>query len=264
MFYHVSKIGWFFVEPSNLITLMILAGLVLSMLRFRRLGGGLALVGAALLFILGLTPVANWLILPLETRFAAFDQRDMRIDGIIVLGGSVQKRHTQAHGLLTLNEAGERVLAMADLARRYPQARIIYSGGAGFYSWSPIAEADVVQARLAELGLGQDRVLIENRSVNTHENALFSRPIANPKPGETWLLVTSAWHMPRSVGIFRRAGWPVIAYPVDFRTAGWGDASRGFMSISDGLRRADIAMREWLGLAIYRLTDRTDALLPGP
>ncbi|MGL5114447.1 MAG: YdcF family protein [Beijerinckiaceae bacterium] len=264
MFYHVSKIAWFFVEPSNVIALLIAAGLALLLLRFRRLGSLLAGFGAVLLVVIGLTPFANWLILPLEMRFPPVDLAGRTVDGVIVLGGAVQERPTLAHGRMAFNEAGERVVAMADLARRYPDARVIFTGGAGFYSHAPAPEADVLRSRLSELGLGENRVVFENRSVNTHENALFSFEVAKPKPGETWLLVTSAWHMPRSVGIFRHAGWPVVAYPVDHRTAGWGDATRGFTSVSDGLRRADISVREWLGLLVYRLTDRTDALFPAP
>ena len=85
-----------------------------------------------------------------------------------------------------------------------------------------------------------------------------------PKPGERWLLVTSAWHMPRSMGSFRAAGFPVTAYPVDYRTRGGEDARRGFLHTSEGLRRLDLMVKEWLGLLAYRLSGRTDALFPAP
>jgi len=197
-------------------------------------------------------------------RFARPDLEGRRIEGIVVLGGAVQERQTGAHGLLALNDAGERVVALADLARRHPEARVIFTGGAGFYSTAERAEADVLRARIGELGLAPDRVIFENRSVDTWENATLSKRIAEPRPGETWLLVTSAWHMPRAIGIFRAAGWPVVAYPVDHRTAGWKDFWRGFGSTSEGLRHADIAAREWVGLAAYRLTGRSTELLPAP
>ena len=85
-----------------------------------------------------------------------------------------------------------------------------------------------------------------------------------PKSGERWLLVTSAHHMPRSVGIFRGAGFAVEAFPVDYRTRGAIDLLRPFSTLGDGLRRTDTAMREWVGLAIYRLTGRSDSLFPAP
>jgi uncharacterized SAM-binding protein YcdF (DUF218 family) len=114
------------------------------------------------------------------------------------------------------------------------------------------------------MGVGAERLLLEDRSRNTSENARFSMQLAAPKAGERWLLVTSAYHMPRSIGLFRRVGFPVEAYPVDWRTGGAADLLRPFDRSSEGLRRADIAMREWVGLLVYWLTGRTSELFPGP
>jgi uncharacterized SAM-binding protein YcdF (DUF218 family) len=264
MFYHVAKIVWFFLEPSNLLAFVTLVGVFLLFTRYHRAGRRLAVLGIALIAITGLTPLANWLILPLETRFPIPDLAGRKVDGIIVLGGAVQERQTVANGIMTMNDASERVVAMADLARRFPEATVIFAGGAGIYSRAPKPEAEVLRDNLGTLGLAPGRVIFETESVDTYENAVLAKRMRAPKPGETWLLVTSAWHMPRSVGIFRRVDWPVIAYPVDHRTAGWQDATRGFSSVSDGLRRADVAMREWLGLIVYRMTGRSSALLPSP
>jgi uncharacterized SAM-binding protein YcdF (DUF218 family) len=264
VFYHVSKIGWFFLEPSNVILALVAAGALLLVVGFRRLGIASTSLGVVLGAVFGLSPAANWLILPLEMRFPPPQLEGRRVDGIVVLGGALLERQTLAHGPAAMNDAGERLVAMADLARRYPQARVVFTGGAGVYSGAPLPEGEVLRRKLGEFGLAPDRVVIESRSVNTHENALLTKTLADPKPGETWLLVTSAWHMPRSVGIFRRQGWEVLAYPVDHRTAGWGDAWRWFSTVSDGLRRTDVAMREYVGLAVYRLTGKTDALFPGP
>jgi uncharacterized SAM-binding protein YcdF (DUF218 family) len=264
MFYHIAKIGWFFLEPSNVILGSAIAGSLLLWLGFRRLGGGLAGLAAGLLLILGLTPASNLLILPLEMRFPVPVLDGRKIDGVVVLGGALTERPTLAHGPAALNESGDRIVAMADLARRLPEARIVFTGGAGVFAGAPLPEGEVLRRKLGEFGLSADRVIIESASVDTHENAALTLELVRPKPGETWLLVTSAWHMPRSVGIFRRQGWPVVAYPVDHRTAGWGDAWRGFWSVSEGLRRADVAMREYVGLLAYRLTGRTAELFPGP
>ncbi|MGL4242348.1 MAG: YdcF family protein [Beijerinckiaceae bacterium] len=264
MFYHVAKIGWFLIEPSNLLTLAALAGIALLFMRFFRLGRLLLALSVPLILVFGLSPAANWLILPLEMRFPVPDLAGRKVDGVIVLGGALQERQTLAHGPMALNDAGERIVAMADLARRFPDARVLFSGGAGAYSGADLPEGEVLRLRIAELGLSESRVVFESRSVDTLENARLSKPLVQPKPGETWLLVTSAWHMPRSVGVFRKAGWDVVAYPVDFRTAGWRDARRGFSSVSDGLRRLDIAAREYIGLLVYRAVGRTDALFPAP
>ncbi len=264
LFYHASKIVWFVLEPSNLILTLTLVGAALCWTRFAAFGRRLSLTAGAGLLVLGLSPVANWLILPLESRFPkpALDGRT--IDGIVMLGGAVLERQSAAHDEIALNDAGERILALVELGRRFPQAKLVVTGGAGFYSGATTTEAEVLRTRIGRLGLPAERIIFEDRSVNTHENAAFSKVLAQPRPGETWLLVTSAWHIPRAVGIFRAAGWPVLAYPVDFRTAGWPDAGRGFYSVSDGLRRADVAMREWVGLVAYRITGRSEALLPSP
>jgi uncharacterized SAM-binding protein YcdF (DUF218 family) len=117
---------------------------------------------------------------------------------------------------------------------------------------------------LEALGVAAERITAEEQSRNTIENAVFSRLLANPKPGERWLLVTSAYHMPRAMAAFGAAGFAVEAYPVDWRTRGPIDAFRPFSSLGDGLRRTDTAMHEWVGLLTYRLTGKTAALFPGP
>jgi uncharacterized SAM-binding protein YcdF (DUF218 family) len=264
MFYHVSKIAWFFMEPSNLFLMLAALGCLLLLLGFQRIGRAITIFSVALMLIIGFSPLAYWLLLPLEMRFPVPDLQNKKIDGVIVLGGAVQERQSAAHGHLATNDAGERIIAMADLARRFPGAKIIYSGGPGYYTSAPRAEAVIVQEHLASLGLAKDRVLIEAESLNTFENAVLSKTLFAPQPNETWLLVTSAWHMPRSVGIFRQVGWEVVPYPVDFRAGGWQDFMRRFATVSDGFQRTEIAVREYIGLAVYRATGKSNALFPAP
>ena len=105
---------------------------------------------------------------------------------------------------------------------------------------------------------------MERRSRNTQENAEFSKALVNPKDGERWLLVTSAYHMPRSVGLFRKAGFAVEPYPVDWRVGGASDLLRFAPVAAEGLERTDIAMREWIGLTAYWASGRIDQWFPGP
>jgi uncharacterized SAM-binding protein YcdF (DUF218 family) len=114
------------------------------------------------------------------------------------------------------------------------------------------------------LGVAPGRIIAEDRSRTTAENAVFTKALIEPKPSERWLLVTSAHHMPRAIGAFRQAGFPVEAYPVDWRTRGPVDFVRAFSSLGDGLRRTDTAMREWVGLLVYWLTGRSTELFPRP
>ena len=181
-----------------------------------------------------------------------------------MLGGAIEAEESLARAQLTVNEAGERVIALADLARRHPAARILFSGGAGALLTDEPPEAEVLSRFAETLGVARERLVLETRSRSTRENALFSQALAGARPGERWLLVTSGWHMPRAIGAFRQAGFPVTAYPVDYRTRGPQDRRRTFAFAANGLRRLDIATKEWIGLLAYRLAGYTDALLPGP
>jgi uncharacterized SAM-binding protein YcdF (DUF218 family) len=167
-------------------------------------------------------------------------------------------------GEVALNEAAERLTAMAELMRRYPQAHIAFSGGSGRLIYDGATEAEFAVRLLESFGIERSRIILESRSRDTDENARFSKEVLQPKPGERWLIVTSAHHMPRAIGAFRAAGFPVEAFPVDYRTRGAIDLLRPFATLGDGLRRTDTAVREWVGLVAYRLTGRTEAFFPGP
>lgn len=260
VFFYISKTLGFLATPTNGLLVLLLVGVVTLRWRFGRQLTGLA---AVLLVICGLSPAANLLMAPLEQRFPRWDAGNGAPDGIVVLGGAIDATVFGARGELALNEAGERMTEAVALARTYPNARILFSGGEGKVLKQGHTEADAARAFFARMGLAPERIEVEDRSRNTTENAVFSKELAAPKPGERWLLVTSAWHMPRSIGCFRAAGFPVEAYPVDFRTPGQG-LLWPFFFASDGLRRFDLASREWIGLAAYYASGRSSELFPAP
>jgi len=162
-----------------------------------------------------------------------------------------------------LSDAAERVVAIAKLARDHPNARIIFTSGDAGLLTKEAAEADYLFFSLDAMGVPRERVQLERRARNTAENALYSKELAQPKPSERWLLVTSAAHMPRAIGCFRRAGFEVEAYPVDWRTT-----PRPRFKVNSRFAASldifDDAVREWGGLLLYRLAGRTDALFPAP
>lgn len=259
----LSKILGFFALPSNFLFALALAGILLMATRWRRLGQGLA-AGAVLgLAVFGFSPAGNLLIHPLEQRFPAWQSGGPAPDGIVVLGGAVSPDVSQRRGQPALNEAAERMTAVAKLARDYPNAKIAFTGGSGSL-FSEASEAHFVADLFESFGISRDRLVLEDRARNTHENAVFTKRLVDPKPGQRWLLVTSAFHMPRSVGLFRRAGFAVEAYPVDFRTRGRDDLTTPFGSLAAGLARSDAAMHEWAGLLASWLRGHTDALFPAP
>jgi uncharacterized SAM-binding protein YcdF (DUF218 family) len=252
MFFILSKVFGFFATPSNLVTLIGILGLLLLPTRVARAGQQLAFLSLIVLAILGFSPVGNALIIPLEDRFPPWDAARGAPDGIIVLGGAIGG--LAGGNEVALNEAAERLTVVPELAHRYPNARILFSG----------TEAKFAVQLLEGLGMARAHFMLEDRSRNTVENALFSKEIVLPKPGERWLLVTSACHMPRAVGVFRKAGFPVEAYPVDWRTRGAEDALRPFATVADGLQRTDTAVHEWVGLVVYWLAGRSSQLFPAP
>lgn len=264
MFFPLSKILGFFALPSNLLITLGVLGALLLATRFARAGRRLLAFSAIAIAAIGLSPLGNILILPLEQRFPPWNEARGTPDGIVVLGGAIGPELSLIRGEVSLNESAERVTIVAALARRYPQARIVYSGGNGGLLIREGNEAAFALKLFQSFGIDPARIIAEDRSRNTFENAVFSKQLAAPKPGERWLLVTSAYHMPRSIGIFRQAGFEVEAYPVDFRTRGWIDAAVPFGAVGDGIRRSDTATREWVGLVAYWISGRSSALFPGP
>src|SRR2546423_5617839 len=264
MFFILAKIFGFFALPSNLLISLGLIGIVLMATRFARAGRRLAVASLLLIAIVGLSPLGNALILPLEDRFPPWDASRGAPTGIISLGGAFDTVVSPARGEVALNEAAERLTAVAELARRFPNARIVFSGGSGRLIFGGATEAELAARLFASFGIEQQRILLEDHSRDTDENARFSKELLQPKPGERWLLVTSAHHMARAIGVFRAAGFPVEAFPVDYRTRGAADLLRPFSSLGDGLRRTDTAAREWIGLLIYRAAGRTAEFFPAP
>ena|SRR5437763_530027 len=264
MFFLAAKILGFFALPSNILIALGLIGAALMATRFARAGRRFAVTALILLAIGGLSPLGNALILPLEERFPAWDGSRGAPTGIISLGGALDTVVSEPRGEVALNEAAERMTAIAELARRFPDARIVFSGGSGRLIYDGVTEASLAGRLFESFGIAKERIVLEDKSRDTDENARFTRGLIQPKPSERWLLVTSAHHMPRAVGVFRAAGFPVEAFPVDYRTRGAIDLLRPFSNVGDGLRRTDTAAREWVGLMVYRATGRTAQLFPAP
>ena len=264
MFFLLSKTLGIMLLPTNFLIGTGLVGVVLLATRWASLGRKLLIVSVTLLAICGFSPLGNLVLYPLESRFPPWDAARGAPDGIVVLGGSIDADVSAAHGVAVIGSGADRIIAAAALTHRYPNARLVFTGGSGNLISGDAREADYAAALFESLGISSERLIMERRSRNTRENAEFSMAIANPKPGERWLLVTSAFHMPRSVGLFRKVGFAVQPFPVDWRVGRGGDVLRFNVSLLEGLGRVDTGMREWMGLIAYWATGRTDAVLPGP
>ncbi len=264
MFFVVSKTLGIMLLPTNFMIGLGLIGVILLMTRWRRLGRGLMILALTLLAICAWSPLGKFLLYPLETRFPVWDATRGAPDGIIVLGGPIDADLSVTHGTAVISAAGDRIITAALLAHRYPNARLLYTGGSANLLSNDAKEADFAADLFEGLGIARSRLLMERSSRNTLENAEFSRAMVNPKPGERWLMVTSAFHMPRAIGLFRKAGFAVEAYPADWKLGRGADLFTFSNIAGDGLARTDAAVREWMGLFAYWAAGKTDALLPGP
>jgi uncharacterized SAM-binding protein YcdF (DUF218 family) len=215
MFFVLSKTFGLLALPTNFIIVLGLIGAILMTTRFARFGRGVAILAIVLLAVAGFTPLGNLLLAPLEDRFPQWDASKGAPDGIVVLGGPIDPDLSLVHGMPVTLGGADRLIQAAALARRYPNARVLFTGGSANLIATDAKEADQAAEVLESLGVSGERLMLERQSRNTYENAVFSRAMVMPKPGERWLLVTSAYHMPRSVGLFRKAGFPIEPYPVD-------------------------------------------------
>lgn len=268
MFFFSAKVLWFFLQPSTVAALSIAVGFVLAArgARLRRIGLSLGAFGVVLLLVGGFSPLANILLLPLETRFPAQKAKSLEypVDGIIILGGFEDFGAGTDQPGLPINEAGERLTEGVRLARLNGTAKIVFTGAVIWGLDASTSLADQVGDFFEDMGISRDRIVLEDKARDTFENAVMTKSLVSPEPGERWLLVTSGFHMPRSVGVFRKAGFDVIPYPVDLRLRGAEDVWSGFGRLSSGLLRLDVVVREYVGLLAYWLTGRTDELFPAP
>lgn len=260
----VSKIAWMLLDPVTLGLLLALAGFGLLRLGRRRSGHTLIQLALGGWFLVAATPLPTAALNALESRFPSPEPLDPgSVDGVVLLGGFGRQTVSASRQQPNLNEAADRLLAFATLLRRHPGAEGVVSGGSGRLGGTPLPDSAIARRVLAALGIGDDRVRFDDRPNNTHTNALRTADLIDPQPGETWLLVTSAFHMPRAIAAFRAQGLDLVAYPVDYRTAAdyrwsWRPAPAA------RLAAARVALREALGLLYYRLMGFTDDLLPAP
>ena len=270
MFFLASKILFLVTRPSSLIIVLIVLGLLVARfapVRVARWGRRLLGLGLAALLVATLTPLGPALVWTIEERFPdAVAANEPAPAGIVLLGGGTDGHMEELRGLPRFLEGAEAVYETARLAKRWPAVPIVLTGGGSggiADDGRDFTEAGSMARMLIESGVDPARLILERRARTTWENALFSRDMVRPEPGARWVLVTQAWHMPRSIGAFRAAGWSgIVAHPAAYDTVGGRPRLRP--PLVEGLRLTDIAGKEILGLIGYRLTGRSSELWPSP
>ncbi|MCH8466820.1 MAG: YdcF family protein [Roseinatronobacter sp.] len=257
VFFVASKLLGGVLQPETWIVAAFGAIALALIARRQRAALRLSLASFATLLVLGIVPLGDLMLAPIERSYPLTPELQ-EVHGIIVLGGGEDLRASARWGAVQLGQGAERYTATLALARAYPEARIVFTGGSGALRdarGAPLTEADLAARFFADQGLDAERLILERRARNTAENARFSHALAGAAPEETWVLVTSAFHMPRAMRSFTNAGWTgLVPYPVDHRTArfsdqlGWG--------LGRNLAQMAIALREYVGLVVYRATAR--------
>ena len=244
---------WQVLRPSSLMAILAIIGLIAALQGRRRLGLFLFAVVTVTLAVAATLPIGELAMGTLE-RYYPPAVEPSKIDGIIVLAGAVRPSLTEQWHQPSLTDGAERMTGFVALARRHPEARLVFSGGVGK---GKLLEADVAKSFFEEMGLDTDRIVFERASQNTWQNATLSKALVAPRPGETWLLVTSAFHMRRALGCFHKIGWSVQPWPVGFKSGRlMGESALG--NAPQQLMFLDYAAHEWIGLAAYSLLGRID------
>ncbi len=245
MLYFISKGFWLIVQPAHLWILLMVLGTTLLITRWRRLGLGLLSFDALLILVVALLPVGSWLMAPLENRFPPLTQMPMHVDGVIMLGG------------------GKNV-EFVDLARRYPKAKLVFAGGKPPLQYGVLHKADAAPNGSLWMGIDTNRITFEPESRNTFEDVVNAKAIVHPTPAETWILVTAAFHMPRSVGLFQAQGWQVVPDPVDYPNSPVCDGAVSNLDFAENYNLLSVALKEWIGMLANRLLGHSESFFPGP
>jgi uncharacterized SAM-binding protein YcdF (DUF218 family) len=257
----ISKIFLTLTDPGVVVLVLLVIGTCLLWLR-PKAGKWLLAITVTFCVMISTLPVGGLMIATLEDRFPVVTSVTGPVDGIIVLGGSVDQYASQSRNQIVLNNGAERLTSFVALARQFPKAKLVFTGGSGRLDQT-YKEADTARDFFTSIGLLESRGIYEDQSRNTFENGVFTQRLIKPKTSERWILITSARHMPRSMGVFRQLGWNLIPYPVDYFTKGVGKLGLQF-NLKNGLGSLHSGLREWMGLAVYRILDRTNEFFPGP
>lgn len=264
MFFSLSKIVWLFVQPLSLILFLCVLMIAAFYSGWKILAVGSALIACLLIILCGFTTLGAVMLNPLEERFKRPQKYPDSIAGIIVLGGYMSGEINAVRGGIELNSAGDRIIETMRLSKIYPQAKIVVTGGEGTYFSQSKPDADSTRELFKIFNINDRNVVYEAQSRNTIENAQMTRDLIQPKSGQRWLLVTSAFHMPRSVGVFRKEGFDIIAWPVDYKTVPNTKLRLYFQNANEAFTRTSTALHEWFGLVIYWLNGKTEELFPKP
>lgn len=261
LLFYLSKYSWIAISPDSLFIISLTLCLLLFLYKQTKKATLLLGLLTFCTLFLSIFSVGDWMLYPLESRFQHNPRLPEHIDGIIVLGGPIIPDRSVEWQQLETNQFNERLVSFIRLAQLYPDARLVFSGGNASTDLDKPTAAQIAEDYFVKSGISPSRLLIDNKARNTAENASFSRHLATPQSNETWVLITTAFHMPRAVGVFCQQNWKVTPYPVDHQTLPSKLYRPGFSLIKNA-NHLVLASHEWLGLLAYYLSGKTRQLFP--
>ncbi len=261
IFYSISKIVWKFISPDHFLILLLVIGMVCLYRNKIKAAKRVLTFSVGMLLLLTFFSFGQLFLAPIESRFPTNPQLPEKIHGVIALGGAEALSLSESWQQAEFYDGAERIFTFMRFIRDYPEAKHVFSGGK--HPGDQITASAVVQQLLEEQGIDIQEIIFEDRSRNTYENVSFLKELVSPQAGENWILITSASHIPRSVGIFRKQGWDVIAFPVDHSNTE-GNGISAHVSFQDNIGSLSTAVYEWVGLTVYYVTGKTSSFFPGP
>jgi uncharacterized SAM-binding protein YcdF (DUF218 family) len=257
MYVSLSKSLGNLASPATILAICVVANALAAVSGHTGAAAIFLALSTTVVVLFGILPAADWVTLPLEARFPANPALPDRIAGIVVLGGMERLEQSLVWAQPAVSDPGP-IAALVELGRRHPEARLVFTGGGRNQR---ITEAAVACDFLSRIGADYRAVTYEDQSRNTLENARLTHDLIRPNSDERWVLVCQAAGMPRAMGVFRKAGWNVIAYPAGYLTRGNARKLLPF-DLLEGLRVGSVGLHEWVGLGTYRLMGYIDEILP--
>ena len=257
--YFISKFIWYFLNPLNFLIILIIFGFFFNLLNKKIISKFFFLFSFFFFISIGVFPLGNFLLYKLEQHYQASSILPNSIDGILILGGPSNSNLTRQHNQVSFNEAGERLTETIKIIKNFNPEKIIFSGGSYEQTFED-SHAFVAKKFFSEIGIDVNKFFFEYQSRNTYENILFSKKIANPDKNEKWLIITSSFHMKRSMNVAEKLEWKLIPYPVDFRTGKYFSFKPSFFNFLENLNAFNLASHEFFGLLSYYLLGRTSKI----
>jgi len=257
MFFYLSKIFWTFFNPINLLVILLLIGIFFQLIR-KKIYKRIYQINLILFFLIVFFPTGTFLLWKLENTYPKQEIINNDIDGVLILGAGIDEFMTHEYKQMILNDRIERITESAKIIKKFPNAKIIYSGGNGTFSKPELGSDEVANIFYKQLGVNTDRIIFENKSRNTYENFIFSKKFIDTDE-EKWLLITSAYHMKRAMSVAKKLNLNLIPYPVDFTLQ--KDFKWKFwyhkINFLYNMNNFQLASHEYIGLIVYYLTKKS-------